>query len=79
MQLTSLDNFYKLNRISHPGTQAKLIADLEEISKIVSKYIPQNLHEVNPKQKYTKSLYQGNPIYILKTGVAKSLSEKKNL
>lgn len=77
VQLTSLDNFYKLNRISHPGTQAKLIADLEEISKIVSKYIPQNLHEVNPKQKYTNSLYQGNPIYILKTGIAKSSSEKK--
>lgn len=77
VQLTSLDNFYKLNRISHPGTQAKLIADLEEISKIVSNYIPKNLHEINPKQKYTDNLYQGNPIYILKTSVAKDLSEKK--
>lgn len=77
VQLTSLDNFYKLNRISYPGTQAKLIADLEEISKIIYNYIPKKLHEINAKQKYKNNLYQGNPIYILKTTVAKDLSEKK--
>jgi hypothetical protein len=77
VQLTSLANFYKLNRISHPGTQAKLIADLEEIFKITSQYIPKDLHEINPKQKYTDNLYQGNPIYLLKTSLAKKDSEKK--
>jgi len=76
IHLTSLDTFYKLNRTSSPGTQAKLIADLEEIYNVVFDYIPKKLHEVNPKQKYNKTTYQGNPVYILKPTVARKGSTK---
>ena len=76
VQLTSLDTFYKLNRTSAPGTQAKLIADLEEIHNVAFDYIPKNLHAINPKQKHNKTLYQGNPIYILKPIVVKHGSTK---
>lgn len=76
IHLTSLDTFYKLNRTSSPGTQAKLIADLEEVYNVVFDYIPKKLHEVNPKQKYNKTTYQGNPVYILKPTVARKGSTK---
>jgi hypothetical protein len=76
VQLTSLDNFYKLNRTSSPGNQAKLVADLEEIYNVVSDYIPKQLHPINPKQKYSKTIYQGNPIYIIRPMVEKKWNKK---
>jgi len=59
----SLDTFYKLNRLSPPRLQFKLIADLQEIK---------NIFEVNsnsrvsfhPKQKYDTNWFKGIPIYI---------------
>lgn len=69
VKIVGLDTFYRLNRTAPPGQQAKLIADLEEIEKIVHKYIPKKKHFVNPKQKYNKSGYKGNPIYIIKPTV----------
>jgi hypothetical protein len=71
VQLTSLDTFYKLNRTSSPGTQAKLVADLEEIYNVVSDYIPKQLHTINLKQDHSKNIYHGNPIYIIKPVVVK--------
>jgi hypothetical protein len=76
VQLTSLDTFYKLNRTSSPGNQAKLVADLEEIYNVVSDYIPKQLHSINPKQKYSKTVYQGNPIYIIRPTVEKKWYKK---
>jgi hypothetical protein len=66
VKIVGLDTFYRLNRTAPPGQQAKLIADLEEIEKVVQKYIPKKKHMINPKQKYNKSGYKGNPIYIIK-------------
>jgi hypothetical protein len=75
VKMVGLDTFYRLNRTAPPGQQAKLIADLEEIEKIVHKYIPEKKHLLNPKQKYNKSGYKGNPIYIIKPTVG--ISKKK--
>lgn len=77
IQLTSLDVFYNLNRTSSPGTQAKLVADLDEIYKVLTDYIPKNLHQIHPKQRHSKTLYQGNPIYIVKTSIGREGYNKK--
>jgi hypothetical protein len=77
VQLTTLGAFYKLNRTSEPGLQAKLVADLEEIDQVISKYIPKNVNEIHPKQKYTKNSYQGTPIYILRTTVGRKGKHKE--
>lgn len=66
VKMVGLDTFYRLNRTSPPGQQAKLIADLEEIEKVIQKYLPDKKHLINPKQKYNKLSYKGNPIYIIK-------------
>jgi hypothetical protein len=79
VQLTSLDTFYTLNKTSSPGTQAKLIPDLEEIYKVVSDYLPKKLHEVNPKQKCNKTSYQGNPVYIIKPMAIPPRYSKKSI
>jgi hypothetical protein len=71
VQLTSLDSFYKLNRTSSPGNQARLLPDLEEITNLVFDYLPKQLHSVNPQQNHTKTSYQGTPIYIIKPAVGK--------
>jgi hypothetical protein len=76
VQLTNLDVFYKLNRTSSPGTQAKIIADLEEIYKLVSDYIPKQVHPFNPKQSCSKTLYQGTPIYVINPMVEKRWGKK---
>ena len=75
VKMVGLDIFYKLNRTSPPGQQAKLIADLEEIEKIIQEYIPKKKHVVNAKQKYNKTSYKGNPIYIIKPTLSRN---KKN-
>jgi hypothetical protein len=71
VHLTNLDAFYKLNRTSSPGTQARLVADLEEIYRVVFDYIPKQLYPVHPKQKYSKNVYHGIPIYLMKSMIVK--------
>lgn len=66
VKMVGLDTFYKLNRTSPPGQQARLIADLEEIEKVIQEYIPRKNHLINPKQKYNKLGYKGNPIYMIR-------------
>ncbi len=66
VKMTGLDTFYKLNRTSPPGQQAKLIADLGEIEKIIQTYIPKTNHSIHPNQKYNKLGYKGTPIYKIK-------------
>jgi len=77
IKMVGLDTFYKLNRTSPPGQQAKLIADLKEIEKLVQNYIPKIGHLTNPKQKYNKSGYKGNPIYVVKPTVG--INKKNNM
>jgi hypothetical protein len=69
-----LDVFYRFNRTSPPKVQSKLIADLQEIEFVLSKYMSKFFCNINPKQKYSKNWFQGNPIYILK--LTKSNSKK---
>jgi len=61
-----LDVFYKLNRISEPKTQSRLVGDLKEIDLILTKYSSESMCTMHPKQKYSKDWFQGNPIYVLK-------------
>lgn len=78
IKTVGLDVFYKLNRTSAPKTQTRLIADLKEIDLLLNKYIKNYLCTVNPKQKYNKRSFQGNPIYTIKfhkNAVEKNLSE----
>lgn len=79
VKMVGLDVFYKLNRTSPPGQQAKLIADLEEIEKIIQEYIPKRKHVVNAKQKYNKISYKGNPIYIIKPILSRSKNNEIRL
>lgn len=60
-----LDFFYKLNRTSPPKIQAKLVADLKEIDLVINKYVKKPEYSVNPKQRYSKTWFQGNPIYTI--------------
>ena len=79
VKMVGLDVFYKLNRTSPPGQQAKLIADLEEVEKIIQEYIPKRKHIVNAKQKYNKTSYKGNPIYIIKPIVSRNINNEIRL
>lgn len=60
-----LDFFYKLNRTSPPKIQAKLVADLKEIDLLINTYIKNPEYSINPKQRYSKTWFQGNPIYTI--------------
>jgi hypothetical protein len=78
IKTVGLDLFYKLNRTSAPKTQSRLIADLKEIDLLLNKYINNCLCTINPKQKYSKNSFQGNPIYTIKfhkNKIEKNLSE----
>lgn len=77
IELTGLDYFYSLNRTSFPGVQARLVADFEEVYKLVSDYIPKHLHDIHPKQKYGKTVYKGNPIYMIKPATEKKFWQRK--
>lgn len=61
-----LDTFYKFNRTSPPKIQARLIGDLKEIDKIITKTKNPNTLDINPKQRHAKNWFQGIPIYKLK-------------
>jgi len=73
-----LDVFYRLNRTSPPKTQSRLVADLSEVDQLLTSYIGKDKCRVHPKQKYSYSWFQGNPIYTMKlqkNPLRKTLSE----
>ena len=73
-----LDVFYRLNRTSPPKTQSRLVADLSEVDQLLTSYIGKDKCRVHPKQKYSNSWFQGNPIYTMKlqkNPLRKTLSE----
>ena len=66
VKTVSLDIFYKLNRTSKPKMQSRLVADLNEIDSILKKYRHDSFCTIHPKQKYSKTWFQGTPVYIMK-------------
>ena len=77
VEKVGLDFFYKLNRTSPPKVQAKLVADLKEIDLVISKYINKYSSSINPNQRYSKTWFQGNPIYTI--GPSKNIKLKSLL
>lgn len=73
-----LDVFYKLNRTSPPKTQSRLVADLKEIDSLLTNYVSTPSCTIHPKQKYSKTWFQGSPIYTItlqKNPADKTLSQ----
>lgn len=66
LKTVGLDVFYRLNRISSPKNQTRLIADLKEIDLILKSHARNVFYSMHPKQKYSSTWFQGNPIYIIK-------------
>ena len=62
----SLDVFYKFNRTSKPKIQSRLVADLHEIESILNLHRHNSSCTMHPKQKYSKTWFQGTPVYIIK-------------
>nr|YP_010195505.1 hypothetical protein LK149_pgp139 [Gracilaria baiana]UAD82902.1 hypothetical protein [Gracilaria baiana] len=62
---SNLSTYYKLNRISVKNLQFRLIADLEEISKLLYKYRYYRNLKFHKDQKYSKNFFQGQPIYMI--------------
>ena len=74
IKTVGLDVFYRFNRTSAPKTQTRLIADLKEIDLILTKYSSLSSCIINPKQKHSKTWFQGTPIYSFK--LQKTLGQK---
>ena len=74
IKTVGLDVFYRFNRTSAPKTQSRLIADLREIDLILTKYKSLFNCTLNPKQKHSKTWFQGTPIYSFK--LQKTLGQK---
>lgn len=73
-----LDVFYKLNRTSPPKIQSRLVADLKEVDSVLTHHVNSSSYMIHPKQKYSKSWFQGNPIYSItlqKNSTHKTLEE----
>jgi len=74
LKTVGLDVFYRLNRTSSPKNQTRLIADLKEIDLVLKSPSRNFFYSMHPKQKYSNTWFQGNPIYIIK--LQKSTSQK---
>ena len=60
--------FYKIvNKFSHE-IYFKLVPDLKEVSELIKKYRYHNDLSFYKKQKYTRSSFQGQPLYFVKNG-----------
>nr|UAD88188.1 hypothetical protein [Gracilaria tikvahiae] len=62
---SNLSTYYKLNRINAKNLQFRLIPDLEEISKLLYEYKYYRDLKFHKYQKYSKSFFQGQPIYMI--------------
>lgn len=61
-----LDTFYRFNRTSPPGLQARLVGDLKEFEFILEKVEKDDLITLNPNQRATAQWFQGTPIYTVR-------------
>lgn len=73
---TSIDFYYRLNRQSTSNVHFRLLPDLLEVSKLVKMRSYRKDLIFHPKQKYGKSHFQGQPIYLIKS--IDNLAHKKN-
>nr|YP_010198370.1 hypothetical protein LK148_pgp140 [Gracilaria pachydermatica]UAD86786.1 hypothetical protein [Gracilaria pachydermatica] len=62
---SNLSTYYKLNRINIKNLQFRLIPDLEEISRLLYRYKHYRNLKFYKYQKYSKSFFQGQPIYMI--------------
>jgi len=76
LKTVGLDVFYRLNRTSSPKSQTRLVADLKEIDLVLKSHSRNFFYSMHPKQKYSNTWFQGNPIYIIKL---QRSATKKNL
>ena len=77
LKTVGLDVFYRLNRTSSPKNQIRLIANLKEIDYILKSHSRNLFYSMHPKQKYSSTWFQGNPIYIIK--LQKSINQQSLL
>jgi hypothetical protein len=66
---TSLDFYYRLNRLSISKMQFRLLPDLIEVSKLLTDSKHRKNLIFHPKQKYGKTFFQGQPIYLIQPTV----------
>lgn len=76
MITTGLDLYYRLSRQATSRMHFRLLPDLIEISKLVKYKTYRKDLIFHPKQKYGKSYFQGQPIYLIQA--TNSLGSKKN-
>jgi hypothetical protein len=76
---TTLAHFYYLSKTFPVGQQAKIIADLEELEKVIFSHIPSKLQNPYIKQSYTNNGFTGTPIYTINATSRKKAYKQQNL
>lgn len=72
-----LDTFYRFNRTSPPGLQARLVGDLREFEFVLETATKEEYITLNPKQRTTMRWFQGTPIYSIRLNKASNPNELK--
>jgi hypothetical protein len=72
----SIDFYYRLNRQTTSNVHFRLLPDFLEVSKLVKLRSYRKDLIFHPKQKYGKSYFQGQPIYLIQS--INNLASKKN-
>lgn len=62
---SGIDFFYNLNRTAPPRTEFRLFPDLEEVANLLTKREYKSNLIFDKNQKYGRSYFQGQPIYII--------------
>lgn len=69
---TRLDIYYNLMRVRMKYVDFRLIPDLEELGKLVSRYQYYRNIKLHKNQYCTKATFQGQPIYLIRPILAKN-------
>nr|UAD84135.1 hypothetical protein [Gracilaria changii] len=72
-----LSTYYKVTRMNLQNLQFRLIPDLEEISRLLYKYRSYKNIKFHKYQKYSKSFFQGQPLYIIEPFFARDRKTNK--
>jgi hypothetical protein len=75
---TTLAHFYYLNRTNKIGQQARIVADLKELEKVIFSHIPSKLQNPNIKQSHSKNGFIGTPIYTISATSRKNTYKQQN-
>lgn len=76
---TNLSYFYHINHYSKRGKQARVIANLEELEKVVVSRIPTRATRPHIKQSYSKNGFIGTPIYTINLISTKTMYKQQNI